>query len=249
MLDEVIRRYNEIITCKAHDLGIPRHKIFTHIGASFKDQPPGNVYNTAAASLSKCAQPGLSIYSYAYDPAKAPTLLDGISHADNTHWGSVEWFYYQGNKGTIDQQWEQAIANNLGYHNNRLVHVYNWHSIANNATILSGVIRQLKTEPKCLLEMVTINEAIIQQDTVRLSWTVGSDAAATYLLVSTIDDVLPSGVLTTPNVVNLNVPLNTPSYTLSSKGLSGTYYWMVVSDGCEPRQRMVSDVGVFEIRK
>ena len=132
-LAEVVRRHLEDLCRKAHELGVPREKLFTHV-AGWKEGE--QLYATAVNHLS-C--PGWSFYKHAADPRGDVGVQAALKASDAPHWAAVEWLY-QGPAETA--AWHRALTATLADPRCRYLCIYNWSGIQGNRAALDA-IRQL----------------------------------------------------------------------------------------------------------
>lgn len=97
----------------------------------------------------------------------------------------------------------------------------------------------------CIATAATLNQPEVNGSKVTLGWTKGENISATYIGISTSKEVNTDGTLKKLDVVNDATGKKTQFIrdNLPPK----TYYWSVISDGCRPTQRKVSEIGSFEI--
>lgn len=125
-LNEVISRYTNELDKFVFDLGIPRSRIFNHIGGSdiyAGTMPLGVNYQTTAGALTKYGAPGWSFYGDATtNPQNFSGLTQTLNQINGSEWTSPEWFTYASDYNG----WVQSLKNSLNYRNNRFINISNW---------------------------------------------------------------------------------------------------------------------------
>jgi hypothetical protein len=134
-LAEVVRRHLEDLSRAAAKLGVPRDKLFTHVGG-WKE---GELLYGAATNEFSC--PGWSFYRHAADPRKDTGVQGVLSRSDAPGWAAVEWLY-QGRNETAS--WADALKNTLADPRCRYVCIYNWGNVRDNP-VAQAAIRQVIT--------------------------------------------------------------------------------------------------------
>ena len=127
---EIVRRHLEDLCRIAAELGVPRQRLFTHVGG-WRD---GELLYDAALNPYAC--PGWSFYRHARHPEADTGLKRGLSVSDAPFWGAVEWFP-QGAKSGDD--WREAIRKTFRIAGCRYLCIYNWRSIADNEDVLRSI--------------------------------------------------------------------------------------------------------------
>lgn len=112
--------------------------------------------------------------------------------------------------------------------------------------ILIKNIKQNFNQPACLLTPAVINTAGVVGSTVNLSWLNGQESTAAYINISNSKSLESDGVLKKVDILNDSVTGKT-SYSMSNLN-QGTYYWNIISDGCQPAKRKVSTLGSFTVQ-
>ena len=132
---EIVRRHLEAQCKKASMLGVPRDRLFTHVGG-FKDE---ELLYDAAVNQYSC--PGWSFYKHARNPARDQGVQRAWKSSDAPHWGAVEWYPHgaQGQEG-----WSAALNNSFSTPGIRYVCLFNWKSIHKNKEAQQA-IQQLVT--------------------------------------------------------------------------------------------------------
>ena len=129
-LVEVVRRHLEYLSKLAAELGVPRQRLFTHIGGWKEDEL---LYQ---AALNRFACPGWSFYRHARNPAQDAGVRKGLQKSDAPGWAAVEWLPMGAN---TENDWRQALGNTLGVPKCRYLCIYNWDSIAKNQAAIAAI--------------------------------------------------------------------------------------------------------------
>lgn len=130
-LAEIVRRHLEDLCALAAELGIPRDKLFTHVGG-WKDEEL--LYD---AALNRYSCPGWSFYRHAIDPAKDVGVRRGLQKSDAPFWAAAEWMLME----TDDAEaWRAAISRTLSDPRCRYMCIYNWSGIREK----SGAVEAIK---------------------------------------------------------------------------------------------------------
>ena len=220
-LDTVVQQYYTPLATAAMQACIPRNKIVAHIGADFGDGPPQTVNNGGMAAVTTVAAPAYSIYRDAADPSPAgagglDVALDAI---EGSAWAVGEWYLMGANHSV--QQWASALNNTFAYRNCRQIFVFNYEAFYKDANALAAAVAALgpAAAPPCLVEPASGLSATVYGPSQNGSWPCGSgvpgasfcvslswsspplDADASYLDVSTLPYLLPSGALASSTVV------------------------------------------------
>lgn len=106
-------------------------------------------------------------------------------------------------------------------------------------------LKQNLNQPACLLTPAVINTAIVDGSAVNLSWLNGQESTAAYINISNSKSLESDGTFKKVDILNDSVTDKT-SYSMGNLN-SGTYYWNIISDGCQPAKRKVSTLGSFTI--
>lgn len=126
----VVQRHLEDLCKMAHDLDVPRERLFTHVGG-WKE---GELLFDAA--LNPYASPGWSFYHHARDPKQCTGSQRGRANTDAPWWAAVEWLPL----GVSSQaDWESALGNTLSVPKCRYLCIYNWRGIAENEHALKAI--------------------------------------------------------------------------------------------------------------
>ena len=130
-LAEVVRRHIQDLCRLAAELGVPRGKLFTHVGG-WKDEEL--LYD---AALNAYACPGWSFYRYAGDPSKDKGVARVLKKSDAPYWAAVEWLL----TGEHDAEaWQAALLNTLAIPGCRYVCIYNWSGIRSNRSAVDALL-------------------------------------------------------------------------------------------------------------
>ena len=132
-LAEVVRRHLEDLGRLANELGLPREKIFTHVGG-WKEQ---ELLYGAAANRFSC--PGWSFYRHANDPREDGGVQRTLAQGDAPYWAAAEWLYRGKNE---IEPWCQALENAFADSRCRFLCIYNWENVKKNP-IAQEAVRQV----------------------------------------------------------------------------------------------------------
>ena len=131
-LAEIVRRHLEDLCGLAAGLGVPRGKLFTHVGGWKEEEL---LYN---AALNKYSCPGWSFYRHASDPSMDKGVMRELLKNDAPYWAAVEWLLM----GEHDQEaWRTALMRTLAIPKCRYVCIYNWSGIRNNRPAVDAILR------------------------------------------------------------------------------------------------------------
>ncbi len=230
-INTVIQNYVTKLGEAVIQSGIPRRKVFSHVGSTEEAVSP--IFAGPSSAFSTQVTPGWSFYT----GDSGPTGLVGFERTFNeknwnTWWGLTEWG--GGNLNT-------AIAFE-NFHNNKMVNSYV--GVSNLQSVYSQLLntspqsnnRHNWMHPPVVKNTVSGTQAI-------LNWSIPSQAGETYLNVSTDPETTITGSFKTINVTNEAIT-NTYSKTLSNLA-PGKYYYMLIADGFG--RRVLSDIGSFTI--
>lgn len=129
-LAEIVWRHLDDLCALAAELGVPREKMFTHVGGWKEEEL---LYD---AALNKYSCPGWSFYRHAGDPAEDRGVQRVLQKSDAPFWGAVEWMLM----GTEDQKsWHDAITRTLSIPKCRYMCVYNWSGIRDNHGAVAAI--------------------------------------------------------------------------------------------------------------
>jgi hypothetical protein len=137
-LFKIVRYHLDDLCGLAAGLGVPREKIFTHMGG-WKDEEL--LYD---AAVNKYSCPGWSFYRYAYDPSKDLGVRRARQKSDAPYWAAVEWMLLD---STRVETWRIGIANTLADPQCRYMCVYNWEGIKDTPGAVQA-IREALNSPK-----------------------------------------------------------------------------------------------------
>jgi hypothetical protein len=141
-LAEVVRRHLAELSRDAAKLGVPREKLFTHVGGWKENE----LLYAAAVNPFSC--PGWSFYRHAADPRQDVGVQTALSHSDAPAWAAVEWLYRGPNE---IEPWGRALENVFGDPRCRFLCLYNWENIQKNQTAQAAVRQVMirsRTTPK-----------------------------------------------------------------------------------------------------
>ena len=127
---EVVRRHLEDLCSLAASLGVPRDRMFTHVGG-WKE---GELLYDAALNSSSC--PGWSFYRHAADPSQDAGVMRVLGRSDAPYWGAVEWLL----EGTHTRpEWSAALGATLAIPRCRYLNIYNWSGIRPSAAAVGAI--------------------------------------------------------------------------------------------------------------
>lgn len=241
-INEVIRRYLNELDKSALDLGIPRSKIFNHVGGSDLLSRSSNlVYQTAEAAINTYGNPGWSFYGEVTEnPQNFSGLSSSLNKINNTEWASPEWLTF---KDTYSG-WVEALRDTLNYRNNRFLNIANWGEWMEEKKYPLDAIRTVANEiPSCWVTIPYMENVSVSDNIVTLQWQKGTSNDAVYLNVSMEGEFTDSGTLKVINTVNEAVT-NRNTYTIRNLGIS-KYYWSLVAEGCSNQRKVIG--GSFQI--
>ncbi len=133
-LAEIVRRHLDSLCALAAGLGVPREKLFTHVGG-WKDEEL--LYD---AALNEYSCPGWSFYRYASDPAKDKGVQKALQKSSAPFWAAVEWLLMGTNNA---QTWHNALKRVLSDPKCRYVCIYNWNGIKDDRAAIDAIQRIL----------------------------------------------------------------------------------------------------------
>jgi len=129
-LAEIVRRHLDDLCSLAAKLGVPREKLFTHVGGWKEEEL---LYD---AALNRYSCPGWSFYRHASDASKDMGVQRVLQKSDAPFWGAVEWMLM----GTDDEKaWREAITRALSIPKCRYVCIYNWSGIRDNRGAVDAI--------------------------------------------------------------------------------------------------------------
>jgi hypothetical protein len=115
-LAEIVWRHLDDLCSLAAELGVPREKLFTHVGGWKEEE---QLYD---AALNRYSCPGWSFYRHAADPSQDRGVQRVLRKSDAPFWGAVEWMLM----GTDDEKaWHEAITRTLSDPKCRYMCIYN----------------------------------------------------------------------------------------------------------------------------
>lgn len=116
-ITEVVHDFLDTLSHTVHHIGLPKNKIYTHQGGTFK---PWDKHLSFSAAANNYSRPGWSFYNT--DPATAGDLNDVLDRRENTAWAAVEWWW----PGSDKMEWVYNLKSTLKFRNCRFLTVYNW---------------------------------------------------------------------------------------------------------------------------
>ncbi|HZI11229.1 MAG TPA: hypothetical protein VE153_12660, partial [Myxococcus sp.] len=251
-LDQVVRTYVTELTRVVYESGIPRRKIFTHVGpAHVGDETWGQdrspplpplVRNGTEPALSPYAHAGWSFYTGDVGAAGVKDLGVSLDSLASTGWGLVEW---GGPETKTADRVAQHLDGYLAHQNNKLVaaHFDLWHPAQDFSWHATGLNRVLSTGVTCWMHPPVGWAWSRGPGSMQLGWSTPGRAERVYLNVTTDPRPSVQGGFQTVNVFNGGVS-GSSGRTLD--GLpSGTYYWKLFADGCG--RRVISDLHTFVV--
>ncbi|MCC6398180.1 MAG: hypothetical protein IT282_14300 [Bacteroidetes bacterium] len=139
-LAEITRWHLEDLCALARNLGVPREKLFTHVGG-WKDE---ELLYDAAFNSHSC--PGWSFYRHAGDPAKDLGVQRVLGRSDAPYWAAAEWLLEGRN---TPEAWHSALQRSLSDPTCRYVCIYNWSGIRDDPAAVEAIQRILhdRSEP------------------------------------------------------------------------------------------------------
>jgi hypothetical protein len=132
-LAEVTRVHLKRLARFAHDLGVPRERLFVHCGGWAEGE---KLY---AAALNPYACPAWSFYQHADDPHKDTAVTSALARSDAPYWAATEWLYL----GQGRQPWQDALSTTLGADRCRYLCIYNWWGIKDNPDAVAAIRQTL----------------------------------------------------------------------------------------------------------
>jgi hypothetical protein len=129
-LAEIVRRHLKDLCALAAELGVPRERMFTHVGG-WKDEEL--LYD---AALNEYSCPGWSFYRHASDPTKDMGVHRVVQKSDAPYWAAAEWLL-MGNQTA--ESWGNAIGRTLSDPKCRYMCIYNWNGIKDDREAINAV--------------------------------------------------------------------------------------------------------------
>lgn len=213
-LTEAVRQYLRALCNVVYDAGVPRNKIYTHVGVN--RDPSGRLKSAEApAAVNPYSLPGWSFYTGAAGPQGVLSLNAALDQIAGQGWGNIEWGSPEGG-GAV-------LASFYGHRNNKL----------SNAWVKS-VDRGRAAQFRQVMNAIPfwmhppILKAEVQGRSVKIEWSAPGEAEKLYLNVTTKPKLNLAGGFVEVDVVNSNVTgLN--ERLLVGLG-SGQYYCKLFSD-------------------
>lgn len=129
-LAEVVRRHLEDLCREAARLGVPREKLFTHVGGWKEGE---RLYGAAVNSFSG---PGWSFYRHAADPRQDTGVQAALQLSDAPWWAATEWLLQGPRESKV---WRQALEKTLADRRCRYLCVFNWEEIRDHQEVLEAI--------------------------------------------------------------------------------------------------------------
>jgi hypothetical protein len=129
-LAEVVRWHLDDLCALAAGLGVPREKLFTHVGGWKEEEL---LYDAAVNGYS-C--PGWSFYRHAFDATKDRGVERALRNSDAPFWAAAEWMLME--KSDVES-WRGALERTLSIPKCRYVCIYNWNGIKDNTGALDAI--------------------------------------------------------------------------------------------------------------
>jgi predicted alpha-1,2-mannosidase len=130
MQAEVVRRHLDDWCKMASDLGMPRNRLFTHVGSWTKGE------NHYYAALNKYSCPGWSFYKHAPNPKQDVTAMDALKKSDAPYWAATEWLFM--GESTY-RNWVSSLRKTIEEANARYVCIYNWNGIKSKTGAIEAI--------------------------------------------------------------------------------------------------------------
>jgi len=129
-LAEIVRRHLNDLCSLAAGLGVPREKLFTHVGGWKDDEL---LYDTA---LNEYSCPGWSFYRHAGDAAQDSGVQRALLKNNAPFWAAVEWLLMGKHNAEV---WRSAIARVLSIPRCRYLCIYNWSGIRDDPAAIDAI--------------------------------------------------------------------------------------------------------------
>lgn len=133
-LAAIVARHLEDLSILAAELGVPREKLFTHVGGWKEEE----LLYDAALNSHTC--PGWSFYRHAADATMDRGVQRVLAKSDAPYWAAVEWMLMSDSSSA---HWHSAIGRTLAIPGCRYLCVYNWSGIRENMGAVEGIRRVL----------------------------------------------------------------------------------------------------------
>ncbi|HTY57932.1 MAG TPA: hypothetical protein VMF59_03905, partial [Bacteroidota bacterium] len=130
-LAEVVTRHIEDLCGLAAGLGVPRERLFTHVGGWKEEE----LLYDAAYNRYSC--PGWSFYRHAADASRDMGVARVLKKNDAPYWAAAEWLL-MGEHDRTD--WLTALRRTLSIPKCRYVCIYNWSGIRTNGAAVDAVL-------------------------------------------------------------------------------------------------------------
>jgi hypothetical protein len=129
-LAEIVHRHLDDLCGLAAELGVPRERMFTHVGGWKEEEL---LYN-AALNIHSC--PGWSFYRHARDARQDRGVQRVLQESDAPFWAAVEWLLM----GTYSTgEWHDAIMRALTIPGCRYLCIYNWSGIREDRAAVDAI--------------------------------------------------------------------------------------------------------------
>ena len=129
-LADVVTRHLDDLCRLASALGLPREKLFTHVGGWKEEEL---LYDSA---LNAYSCPGWSFYRHASDPGKDKGVQRALRKNDAPFWAAVEWMLMDTQDAA---SWRDAIARTMADPTCRYMCIYNWSGIKENRGAIEAI--------------------------------------------------------------------------------------------------------------
>lgn len=228
-LNKVVDNYMSELSEEVYEMGVPRRKIFSHVGI---DEAPEEhtVHGIGVeAAINKFANPGLSFYSLDNGVFGIPELGNILDKTTGQTWAVAEW----GGPGA--RSFSDMLEEFFGYKNNKFVSMF--------VNFDKDDVGLFLKESDCWINPTKIEETV-EGSSVKIKWSTSSESDQHYLNISSSDELTENGMFADVDIANSRV---TGQYERVIDNLAdGEYYWKIISSGCGNR-RVSSDMGHFVI--
>jgi hypothetical protein len=129
-LAEIVRRHLDDLCAVAARLGVPRERLFTHVGG-WKD---GELLYDAAVNRYSC--PGWSFYRHAPDVGNDVGVRRAVAQSEAPWWAAAEWFWFGDHPRDA---WQAALRASLADPRCRYMCIYNWNGIRGNTPLMDAL--------------------------------------------------------------------------------------------------------------